>query len=176
MRLGVGITTRLPRDLVGFERQAFERLTPELTDLVVVHDDDPGYTEVVQSLKNSRYEIPQRLGIARAKNMCLKELAGCDYIILLDDDIWPVAPDWAALLIRAHEVSGIHHFVYVPETGVQDRPWATHFEPLKTFHYDGLSITSFNNCTGWNEGASPPNPTGRGNYQLTMSNEQLVWV
>jgi hypothetical protein len=80
--------------------------------------------------------------------MCLKELAGCDYIILLDDDIWPVAPDWAALLIRAHEVSGIHHFVYVPETGVQDRPWATHFEPLKTFHYDGLSITSFNNCTG----------------------------
>jgi hypothetical protein len=148
MRLGVGITARLPRDLIRYGRTQVEALTPELTDLVIVHDDAPGYVETFAKSEATWQCIPARLGIAQAKNLCLHRLQHCDYIILLDDDIWPVASDWATSLIRAHEISRIHHFVHVPLEGALQRPWSAHFAPLQTFHYDGLSVTTWNNCSG----------------------------
>lgn len=52
------------------------------------------------------------LGGPSATNICIKELydAGCDYLVLMDDDTRILRSDFADLLIRTHQVTGIHHF------------------------------------------------------------------
>lgn len=54
----------------------------------------------------------QGLGMATAKNRAIKTLydLGCDVMILMDDDTRILGPEFTELLIRAHEVTGIHHF------------------------------------------------------------------
>lgn len=54
------------------------------------------------------------LGMATAKNRCIKFLydAGCDYMILMDDDTGILKPGLGYFLVNAFEVSGIHHFIY----------------------------------------------------------------
>lgn len=52
------------------------------------------------------------IGMATAKNRCIKFLydAGCDYMILMDDDTKVLKEGFSEFLIKAHDISGIHHF------------------------------------------------------------------
>lgn len=54
------------------------------------------------------------IGMATAKNRGIKFLydAGCDYMILMDDDTRILNKYFAEFLVRAHLDSGIHHFIY----------------------------------------------------------------
>lgn len=56
------------------------------------------------------YRFTERVGIPKAKNMCL-QLAmdwGADHIFLFDDDCFPIADDWHLPYIQ----SGEHHLCY----------------------------------------------------------------
>lgn len=47
-------------------------------------------------------------GIAKAKNLCLKELDNCEHIFLFDDDTYPKMKDWQ----RIYTESGHKHMSY----------------------------------------------------------------
>lgn len=49
-----------------------------------------------------------RRGVAPTRNRAIKALydAGCEYIVLFDDDCYPIRDGWQDLLLRAHKASG----------------------------------------------------------------------
>ena len=53
------------------------------------------------------YYSEKRLGIAKAKNECIKRL-DTDHIILLDDDCFPIRKEWW----KPWENAGEHHMIY----------------------------------------------------------------
>lgn len=69
------------------------------------------------------YRFTERVGIPKAKNMCL-QLAmdwGADHIFLFDDDCYPIADNWHLPYIT----SGQHHLCYTFTSGYEGMPgWA----------------------------------------------------
>lgn len=55
-----------------------------------------------------------RRGVAPTRNRALKALydAGCEYIVLFDDDCYPVEEGWQDFLLRAHRSSGSQVLMY----------------------------------------------------------------
>ena len=90
MKVGYGITTTPKRFDPG--RDYFENALPG--SATYLHNDVEG------------------IGGASCKNICIRELynKGCNYIILMDDDTRILHPEFTDLLIRAYQVTGIHHF------------------------------------------------------------------
>lgn len=89
MHIGVAITTVPKRaGMHKVQMQHILKYTPPDT-FFYVHNDING------------------IGIAKSKNNCLKALyeAGCKHLFLLDDDVWPISPDWLTPFL----ISGQHH-------------------------------------------------------------------
>lgn len=60
-----------------------------------------------------------RIGIAKAKNNCLRRLIEqhCDHFFLFDDDTFPMRSDWHLKFIEAAQKNKQHHLSYLPEKG-----------------------------------------------------------
>lgn len=98
--IGIGYTTyRRPRHIAHAE--AMVRQFTDSPYRLFIHDD----TE-------------KKLGIAKGKNECLRNLRDCDYVFLFDDDTFPYQRGWEQFYIEAHKASGQHHFVYLKETSI----------------------------------------------------------
>lgn len=54
-------------------------------------------------------------GVSHNKNRALFSLQNCDYITLLEDDLFPNRNKWMETYVRAAQESGIHHFCRVQE-------------------------------------------------------------
>lgn len=119
MKVGVGITTRKRHDIIdaileGWVSQSFGK-DVEFYFYVVVDDQDPiNQTEYEKALKifpmvNYDFAV-NRLGIAKAKNECLRKLREqkCDHLFLSDDDIFPIMGDWWKPFVNA----GLAHQQY----------------------------------------------------------------
>lgn len=57
-----------------------------------------------------------RVGVAKNKNRILRRFADCDYVVIFEDDVWPIHADWLKVHIDASRASGIHHFNFVPHS------------------------------------------------------------
>lgn len=92
MKIGFAITTTPKR--YDPERDYFE-LCPK-DSVCYLHNDVKG------------------LGMATSKNRCIKFLydAGCDYMILMDDDTKILRPDFGRFLVDVHKETGLHHLTY----------------------------------------------------------------
>lgn len=114
MSIGVGVTTfRRPQYL----RRAVERLNKFAGHCqVFIVNDDKDDIETVEILKESGFNylnMPERSGIAKAKNACLRELQDCSFIFLFDDDIFIKCEGWDRLFIDAFCRTSCHHFSIV---------------------------------------------------------------
>lgn len=56
------------------------------------------------------YRSNKPKGIAKTNNRLLANLDDCDYIVLADNDCWPIQHGWIDKYIQAHEETGCHHF------------------------------------------------------------------
>lgn len=62
-----------------------------------------------------------RKGVAKRKNECLKELQDCEYIILFDDDCYPIKAGWEQAIIDKSKKTNSHHFCYNKEPFYEKR-------------------------------------------------------
>lgn len=116
MKLGIGITTRNRSKILELTLSKINLFWPEFDTKLVVSDDstDPDVIQVNRLLA-LRYGAEylndgKRKGIANNKNSSLYPLRECDYIVLFDDDCFPIKEGWFEFLINAHKQTGIHHF------------------------------------------------------------------
>lgn len=92
-----------------------------------------------------------RKGVAYRSNECLKALKHCDYIVLLDDDIFPIKDGWVDYLINTSNVSGEKHLLYLKETShikkikTVSYPYQSDWLPVKIYNEQ---INYYNNCGG----------------------------
>lgn len=87
-RIGVGVTTRNRYDVF---RDSYARLREHLppgAKLIVVDDASD------RPVPEADFRFEKNVGIARAKNKCLELLDDCEHIFLMDDDVYPLVPDW----------------------------------------------------------------------------------
>jgi GT2 family glycosyltransferase len=89
-RIGIAISTRNRRDTFNKSYAQWRRFLPPGAVLVIV--DDASDVPVPQAT----YRFDQNVGVAQAKNRSIELLynAGADHIVLADDDIHPITPDW----------------------------------------------------------------------------------
>ncbi len=115
-RFGIGITTRNRAKVLAHTLSQIRAHTPEGYRLVVVSDQSEDETsQVLEQARRDHVdciviESTERLGIAKAKNRCLKALQGCEVIFLFDDDCYPTKQGWASLYADAIAATGIQHF------------------------------------------------------------------
>jgi len=107
--VGIGITTYNRRESALYSIGQVCKVAPPGAKIVVVDDcsDFEFKTMGVEVHRNST-----RRGVAYSKNKCLELLDDCDYIFLLDDDIFPIAHGWTDRYIEASLNTGIQHFQY----------------------------------------------------------------
>ncbi len=84
LKFGIGVISTMDRPLKDY----------------LVHTTQPTQFELVSDIN--------RRGVAPTRNRALRALydAGCDYIVLFDDDCYPVEEGWQDFLLRAHHSSG----------------------------------------------------------------------
>ena len=92
--IGIGITTRNRYKIFPKTLANIKKFQPENSRIEIVNDSDDEH----------------RLGIARAKNRCLKALEDCEHIFLFDDDIYPIKHGWAEFYIDAATKTGYKAF------------------------------------------------------------------
>lgn len=99
------------------------RLRPE----VIVVDNDPdgsGRGAVEACAPGVRYVVESTPGIAAARNRALREAAGCDLLVFIDDDEEPL-PGWLDSLVSVWAQTGAAGVVgrVVPAYQVRPAPW-----------------------------------------------------
>ncbi len=139
-RVGIGVTTRNRSALLAGTLAQIRANTPEFHRLVVVddasEDDTPAILAEATRADSNLVVVsrPARGGVAKAKNLCLKELQGCEVIFLFDDDCFPVKPGWATLFAEAIAATGVQHFNF---------HYPGFHKPVKEVHKGGFTVREF---------------------------------
>ena len=119
-KIGIAITTRNRANTLDLCLQYYAAHLPSSDkyeyEFWVIHDAcDQDYQSVVSKYQFVKYhKNPERLGVAKSKNECLKRIKDCDYIFLMDDDVMPIREDWIDFFIDNYKRTGINHFMYIP--------------------------------------------------------------
>lgn len=110
--LGVAITTLNRRNIFQQAITNVVKYTPFDTPIVVVDDGSDAQIRpdilAGGNVTLIRHTRPQ--GIARAKNVCIKELMRkrVEHLFLLDDDCWPIENDWWRPYVESRNQHMIH--------------------------------------------------------------------
>lgn len=116
MKLGIGITTHDRTKILELTLSKIAIHWPNFDTKLVVSDDSTNPDIVAENkMLAVKYGAEylndgKRKGIANNKNSSLYPLKDCDYIVLFDDDCFPIKDGWFEFLINAHKQTGIHHF------------------------------------------------------------------
>jgi hypothetical protein len=108
VRIGIGVTTHNRPEMVKKVVEMIKLHTKECQYKLVVVDDGSAAAVGDIGCEVVRCEVVQ--GIARAKNLCLEELEGTDYVFLFDDDCYPVQENWWRPYVEAAVETGEQHF------------------------------------------------------------------
>ena len=145
--IGIGITTRNRPHVLEACLRHFRYFAHGAARIVVVDDASENWKdnyEVFEKCKptlNAMYKkTERRLGIAGAKNECLRELVDCQHVFLFDDDAWPHAHFWADKWIACAEFHGLGHMSWAAAVpGIR---------PLVTIGVGDNQLTEWDNCLG----------------------------
>lgn len=120
MRIGIGITTRNRPDIMRVSSEHHLAFRPADSKFAIVNDQsEVAYDDVYARNLGCDYIVPpERLGIAKAKNECLKALSDCDWVFLFDDDTFPCKDGWADAYISACERNKVGHLMHLDTVGI----------------------------------------------------------
>lgn len=86
--IGVAISTHNRREIAEHSISQWRRFLPEMARLFIVDDaSDIPYPD-------ADFRFEEQAGIAVVKNKCLELIENYTHLILVDDDIYPLSPDW----------------------------------------------------------------------------------
>lgn len=143
MKLGIGVTTYNRPDVLELFKKQLQKHKPDYDFISYEISDLDGKFNLLEYNKSKNittytYGIdnPNRIGISARKNQCLKALKDCDYIVLFDEDCFPIKDGWVDYLIECSKASGEKHFLYLKET--------SHIKKIK----QGEAVSYYNNCGG----------------------------
>lgn len=117
---GVGIVTYNRAKRLG---DLIEAVLSTTAGVRVVIADDGSTDEtpqVVASFPQVLYIRGANRGVAHNKNRALAALQGCEYVALLEDDLFPVEGGWFAMYEVASAYLGVHHFCRVQDKEVPE--------------------------------------------------------
>ncbi len=145
-KVGVGIITC---DRVKMFDVCFESISDEWYDELVVVDDGkeqgPFKRRGAEFIRTQGGE-----GVGKAKNRALKHLLdkGCDYIILVEDDM-KFKGNLFAEYIKAYKETGIHHFMFGYH-GPANKAGISGGKPVprKIINYKDINIALNRDCVG----------------------------
>ncbi len=153
MTIGIGITTRNRSEILNLVLKQLFSFWPEANTKLVIVDDSDEKLKHDEILLDSEHayvdqlvQFNQRLGIARAKNECLRDLKGCDHIFLFDDDIYPIRAGWEKLFTE----SGQNHLMYLTRVGEIQPLDELVYNHRTIFRPEGFEVrlTRYSNCMG----------------------------
>ena len=100
-RVGLGVVTCNRPDYIAQVEQAVKWHLSEVLDEYLVVDAAPSCV------------FPDGLCVGQAKNIAMRALmeAGCDWIVLGEDDVLPTCPEAVTGYVSACERSGFHHLM-----------------------------------------------------------------
>ncbi len=150
--IGIGITTH-NRNILDTCLRHFAKFTPAGVHLIVVDDNSDLRFQEIHRQSFFKHIAPRKdissaiisgqthLGIAKAKNECLRILSDCDDVFLFDDDTFPQRAGWTDIFINCAKTFDIHHLQLLSSKYYI-------FKPIKTISKDGRSLAYFDNCSG----------------------------
>lgn len=157
-KIGVGIVTyNRPDQLKKLIESLEVHPLDEILDTGIVVNDgnvvELDFDDV--SIHNDTWEWvdnEKNLGVGKSKNVALKYLLSqdCDYIFLIEDDIYIKDPTVFEKYVEASQKTGIQHFNY-SQHGLMNKVWGEGTpNPVTTLDYASanLSIPIFLHCVG----------------------------
>lgn len=144
-KIGIGITTQNRREVAMRSIMTTVALSPKNSKIVVVDDcSDVPFPELpgITVIRNEKI-----LGVANSKNICLAHLRDCDYIFLLDDDIFPKTPYWCDNYIKASIRADVGHLMLIrAKPHSQQRDAGNKL--LRRINLNGVSLTEWMHPSG----------------------------
>jgi glycosyltransferase involved in cell wall biosynthesis len=107
MKIGISVITKNRERVVNFAYNKHCQFSGA-TNFIIIDDN----SEVPTVLKDSEYQpyySNEWLGVAGARNMGLAILQDCDFIFIMDDDVFPKVNGWQNSFIRAHYYNPEQH-------------------------------------------------------------------
>lgn len=165
-KIGVGVVTCNRPELFCNLIRSFDNVN-DVDQYVIVEDVHPtaqkseydfGYGayagEILSSMKHSNWfgmTNGSNLGVGKSKNRCLEILSkDCDYVFLIEDDIYIKDPKVFEKYIEASQKTGIQHFNY-SQHGMMNKSWpGGNPNPRTILNYEssGLNIPLYPHCVG----------------------------
>lgn len=145
MKIGVGIITYNRPELL---RKCINSLiTAQINEVVVINDGNPlpfdiGNGKLVENETN--------LGVGKSKNKALSYLTekGCDYLFLIEDDIFIKDISVFERYIEASKITGIQHFNF-SQHGMMNKSWPGGIpNPRVIIDYSKINIPLYPHCVG----------------------------
>lgn len=102
MTISIAISVHNRHEVSNISIEQWKKHLPDGAKLFIVDDgSDVPYP-------NADIRNETALGIAACKNQCIKLCEGSDYIILADDDVFPISSDWW----KPYVESGLNHLCF----------------------------------------------------------------
>lgn len=155
MKIGLGIITC---DRPALLKKACESIPSRVDSGIIVNDGKemdqlhPYGKDVIAPYDWSWHETDGRIGVGKSKNIALKHLYndGCDYIFLMEDDIFVKDPTVFEKYIEASQQTGIQHFNF-SQHGMMNKAWPDGTpNPRTIINYgtDKVNIPLYPHCVG----------------------------
>ena len=145
MKIGVGIITYNRPELL---RKCLNSLIPaEIHELVIINDGDPLPYDIGSGVL---IENEVNLGVGKSKNRVLKYLIdrGCDYLFLIEDDIYIKDVSVFNKYIEASKITGIEHFNF-SQHGMMNKSWPEGKpNPRVVIDYGVIKLPLYPHCVG----------------------------
>jgi GT2 family glycosyltransferase len=145
MKIGVGIITYNRPELL---RKCFNSIPKDRVDeIVVVNDGVPLQFDISKGVV---LDNPENIGVGKSKNRALRHLIdkGCEYIFLIEDDIFIIKDNVFDKYIEASKLTGIQHFNF-SQHGVMNKAWPGGIpQPRVIIDYNKIKIPFYPHCVG----------------------------
>lgn len=115
MNIGIGVCSyKRPEHATSTCRSILATINKDAHNVTTVCSlDDTDTTGYSWISENFKLVHGKNEGVSYNKNRLVKYLAGNDFIFIVEDDVVFLKPGWVDLYLKAHKITGWHHFNYI---------------------------------------------------------------
>lgn len=154
MSIGIGVITCNRPEFLNNLLNSLKDCSGDITRIVIINDGSEPIDISTIQFKCDSVEIvnnTSNLGVGESKNIAMSDLCqhGCDYIFIIEDDMLILKSDIFEEYIRAHKLTGLHHFMFAYH-GPANKGGISRGKPLprKIIDYKDIKISLNQHCVG----------------------------